>query len=220
METLLSTASRQRCKDLIGVEIRKLQTELLNLQNEVAEEGDVKKPVNTVRTGPKVMDVKLNNYAWDQNSDYVKLYVTLEGVHNFPKEAAVCKFTDRSLDLHVLTDNKKYNLAINNLAENIDPVKSHIKVKTNMVLINLAKNKQKQWTCVTGVEKRIKDLKDAKNDDMTKMTDKGDPESTLMNLMKQMYQNGDDDMKRTIAKAWCESQEKKVNTLSDDLANM
>lgn len=36
-----------------------------------------------------------------------------------------------------------------------------------------------------------------------------DPQAGIMNLMKKMYDDGDDDMKRTIAKAWTESQDKK-----------
>ena len=43
-----------------------------------------------------------------------------------------------------------------------------------------------------------------------KMDKSEDPRAGLMGLMKQMYQDGDDDMKRTIAKAWHESQEKRV----------
>ncbi len=35
-----------------------------------------------------------------------------------------------------------------------------------------------------------------------------DPQSSLMNMMKQMYEEGDDEMKRTIAKAWTESRDK------------
>ena len=38
--------------------------------------------------------------------------------------------------------------------------------------------------------------------------DNADPSANLMNMMKQMYQDGDDEMKRTIAKAWTESQSK------------
>ena len=42
-------------------------------------------------------------------------------------------------------------------------------------------------------------------------TDKDeDPGLGLMKLMKQMYDEGDDEMKRTIAKAWQESQEKRA----------
>ena len=35
-----------------------------------------------------------------------------------------------------------------------------------------------------------------------------DPSSSIMKMMKQMYDDGDDEMKRTIAKAWTESREK------------
>ena len=35
-----------------------------------------------------------------------------------------------------------------------------------------------------------------------------DPSANLMTMMKQMYEDGDDDMKRTIAKAWTESRDK------------
>ena len=31
-----------------------------------------------------------------------------------------------------------------------------------------------------------------------------DPQASLMNMMKEMYNTGDDEMKRTIAKAWSE----------------
>ena len=34
-----------------------------------------------------------------------------------------------------------------------------------------------------------------------------------MDLMRKMYNEGDDDMKRTIAKAWTESQEKRTKGL-------
>ena len=37
----------------------------------------------------------------------------------------------------------------------------------------------------------------------------GDPQAGLMSMMKQMYDDGDDEMKRTIKKTWFESQQKK-----------
>lgn len=37
-----------------------------------------------------------------------------------------------------------------------------------------------------------------------------DPGAGLMQMMQKMYEDGDDDMKRTIRKAWHESQEKKM----------
>ncbi len=44
-----------------------------------------------------------------------------------------------------------------------------------------------------------------------------DPGASLMSMMKQMYDSGDDDMKRTIAKAWHESQEKRTKEGGDGL---
>ena len=31
---------------------------------------------------------------------------------------------------------------------------------------------------------------------------KGDPQESMMNMMKKLYQDGDDEMKKTIAQAW------------------
>lgn len=37
-----------------------------------------------------------------------------------------------------------------------------------------------------------------------------DPNASLMNMMKKMYDEGDDEMKRTIRKSWYEGQQKKT----------
>ena len=39
--------------------------------------------------------------------------------------------------------------------------------------------------------------------------DTKDPSEGLMGMLKQMYDDGDDNMKQTLAKAWTESREKK-----------
>ena len=41
-----------------------------------------------------------------------------------------------------------------------------------------------------------------------KLDENVDPNESLMTLMKQMYEDGDDEMKRTITKAWTESRDK------------
>jgi len=62
---------------------------------------------------------------------------------------------------------------------------------------------------MTFAEKTAADAK--KKSDDVKFDDKADPSAGLMNMMKKMYDEGDDEMKRTIAKAWTEGQEKKNN---------
>jgi len=215
LNSLLENATRQKSKDLLSLEIRKLQSELIKFQNPEPQDVEMK-PVKPVSSGPKCYDVKLNNYAWDQSDAFVKLYVTLNKVHTLPKEAVYCNFLDRSIDLRVIgLENKNYLLPINNLCENIDTEKSYIKVKTDMIIVFMAKKAKRFWSCITSVEKLLKDAK--ANSLKTEATDDKDPNAGIMSIMKQMYQDGDDEMKRTIAKAWTESQGKKEKGLMDDI---
>lgn len=67
----------------------------------------------------------------------------------------------------------------------------------------------KNWSHLTITEKRLADLK--KTELETDMAaNKDDPSAGLMNIMKSMYEKGDPETKRMIAKAWTEGQEKKV----------
>jgi calcyclin binding protein len=60
----------------------------------------------------------------------------------------------------------------------------------------------KNWSHVTEQEKKITEKS------MPKMDDAADPQEGLMSMMKKMYEEGDDEMKRTISKAFTESREK------------
>ncbi|XP_029672513.1 calcyclin-binding protein [Formica exsecta] len=212
LNSLLEQARRQRTKDVLTLEIRRLQTELARLLEE--NKNASIKPTTPLLNGPqKCYEVKLNNYGWDQTLTTVKIYITLKDVHQLPKDAIICNFTDKSLDLRVLgLDNKNYNLTINNLCAEIDTEKSSFKVKTDMIVMLLAKKVAKDWSHITLVEKRIKD---AKSSTVPELGEDSDPGASLMNLMKKMYQDGDDEMKKTIAKAWTESQEKQRSGIMD-----
>ncbi|XP_012525172.1 calcyclin-binding protein [Monomorium pharaonis] len=213
LNSLLEQAKRQHTKNILMLEIRKLRADM----EKFVEQKDmpVKATTPTLNIAQKCYEVKLNNYGWDQTSTTMKLYITLNNVHQLPKEAVVCNFTEKSLDLRILgLDNKNYHLPINNLCGEINTEKSNFKVKTDMIVVSLAKKVAKDWSHVTLVEKRIKD---AKTPSMPELGEDSDPSSSLMNLMKKMYQDGDDEMKKTIAKAWTESQEKQKNTTTLDM---
>ncbi|KAL7287886.1 hypothetical protein TKK_0017949 [Trichogramma kaykai] len=204
LNNFLEASTRTRTKNLLTTEIKKLQQEMIDLTN-----PSLKAPKPTMKFEPKLgYDVKLTNYAWDQSKESVKIYVTLKGVKNVANDSVSCHFTERSMNLQVNNlDLKNYYLHINNLCEDIDPSKSSFKIKTDMVVVTMIKKNKKDWAAVTSVEKSIKDAKDfkKKND-----YDSSDPSAGLMSIMSKMYQEGDDEMKRTIAKAWSESQEKKM----------
>ncbi|VDO05669.1 unnamed protein product [Haemonchus placei] len=83
---------------------------------------------------------------------------------------------------------------------------SSFQVKTDMLLVMMKKkNEGKKWEELTKLEYDQKQKRKPKFDD--KLDD--DPQASLMNMMKQMYEEGDDEMKRTIRKAWHEGQTKK-----------
>ncbi|KAK4883649.1 hypothetical protein RN001_006968 [Aquatica leii] len=201
LEALESQAKRQRVKNMLSVEIKKLQTEMSKLQ---IEASNTQKPVEMGSS--KRYRTKVNNYAWDQSTKFVKFYVTLKNVQNIPPENVSCSFTNNTLELNVKDlENKDYVFTINNLLMSINPAESSWKVKTDTVLINAAKIEQKHWDFVTEIEKRASEAKKLNTPDLDKSAD---PSEGLMSLMKNMYDQGDDEMKRTIAKALHESRAK------------
>lgn len=67
----------------------------------------------------------------------------------------------------------------------------------------------KKWSHLTSTEKRLADLKKSSMDNELE-TNKDDPGAGLMKIMQSMYEKGDSETKRMIAKAWTEGQQKKM----------
>jgi len=203
---LLSTAERQKVKDILSVEIRKLETEITNLKASDKESVAETSVTSVSSSKPKCYEVKLNNYAWDQSDKFVKIFVTLKNVQTVEAADVFCVFTTKSVELKVNgLDNRNYTLPITNLLEEIDADTSYWKVKTDNIVIFLAKKKVgTKWSHMTAYEKKAKEPR------IPKMDQSNDPSAGLMDMMRQMYEDGDDDMKRTIAKAWTESREKQM----------
>lgn len=209
MEQLMKGAQRQKVKDILSIEVRKLVTECSKLE-EVAK-SDAPHCSKKTPTEPKHYEVKINNYAWDQTSKFVKFYVTFKDIHTIPVENVTCLYTKKSVELKVKNfENKDYVFNIKNLLYTINEADSNFKIKTDMIIINLAKVDNVNWSHVTEVEKKAKDASS-----MAPEVDKNaDPSDGLMSIMKNMYDKGDDNMKRTIAKAWTDAQDKKATDFS------
>lgn len=98
-----------------------------------------------------------------------------------------------------------------------------------MIVLNLAKAENKQWECVFQDEKKTNEKYGNHchgilcvsivwfSRPLPKMDEAKDPGDSLMQMMKNMYETGDDEMKRTIAKAWTESREKMRTGDEDNL---
>ncbi|KAL3870588.1 hypothetical protein ACJMK2_038637 [Sinanodonta woodiana] len=211
LRVLLEKAHRPRVKDLLAIDIRKLETEIIHkLEQQKAEnveaDGCKESPSTKIAVAQARYKVDVKEYAWDQSEKFMKIYATIEGVESVPEGNITCDFTVRSFKLFVKDlKNKDYQVYVSSLFEDIDPKDSYYKVKTNTVLIMLKKKQTgKTWAYVTEKESQGK----AKETKKQKFDESKDPSDSLMDLMKQMYEDGDDEMKRTIQKAWVESREK------------
>ncbi|RLN51150.1 hypothetical protein BBJ29_006076 [Phytophthora kernoviae] len=166
-------------------------------------------PVQKVVAPSAVDDFKtfteISRFGWEDDGygkEKVAVYIMsgIDGVGALPKENVACQFTKTSFDLKIIgLGNKNYRLIKQNLEKEIDPKRSSFRVKKNRVTISLIKaDKDNTWMNLT-----------AKNPTKgSSKPDSADPTAGIMGMMKDMYDQGDDEMKRTIAKAWTESRDK------------
>lgn len=205
IQSLLSTATRPRVKKLLQDELalveREINSEEKRTENPNEGEPCAQEKKHAVKK-PQVTLTKITSYAWDQSSKFVKIYITLPEVETLPEGHVSSKFTSNSLELKVLgLKGKNYQFQMVNLLHPIVPKSSSVKVKTGKLSILLNKSKEENWSCLTAAENK-------NTKQQAKFDENKDPGDGIMDLMRKMYDEGDDEMKRTIAKAWTESREK------------
>merc|ERR1712087_712927 len=153
-----------------------------------------------------------DEYGKDPNNVYIYLMSDLlQGVGQV-KDNVTCAFTKSSLDLKIHGHKgKSYRLVITNLDKEIDPEKSKAVVKKNRITITMRKVKGQY-----GYDSWI-DLKAKRPNAQAK--DK-DPSDSIMDMMKQMYDEGDDTMKKTLGEAMLKSRQDQMrgkSSINNDL---
>ena len=180
-------------------------------------------PISTTTPTPKptpapvisktVAYVPIDKFAFDAggyNSAFLTLYIDLPGVGAIPKENVTCNFTEKTFDLIVKDLNgKSYRLFKDNLENDLHVMKCQYKIKRDKVLIKLGKKKTdyggfESWNALTS--KKPKKEASKKIDD---------PTSSIMDLMKDMYESGDDNMKKVIGETMMKQREGKLDKSPD-----
>ena len=217
IDKLISNTTRSRVREILQRELNRIKGEIdseekrnKNLESAMTEgtEEKVKEESKPKVKKQQASSTKITSYAWDQSPKFVKIYITLQDVESLPKERISAKFTSKTLDLSVLGLNgKNYHLQMVNLLHPIVPDESSVKVKSGNLAVLMRKQKEETWSYLTVTE----NLRNTKTNEAPKFDDSSDPGKGLMDLMKKMYDEGDDEMKRTIAKAWTESREKQTS---------
>ncbi|CAG9804231.1 unnamed protein product [Chironomus riparius] len=196
---LKDTATKDRVKNLLQKEINSIDNEIREIQmKQLAKEEASKAPTK--------ITVDIKEHAFDESDKFVKLYIPFDATQ-IKDEDVQLDLNEDSFSLVIQTPNKNHRFVATSLLRTVNVEKSYKKVKSDMVSVYLKKVKEgENWGCLTKTEKRLKESK-------SKMFDKNDEDAAdsgnqLMNMMKKMYETGDPEMKRTIAKAWTEGQNK------------
>jgi len=151
--------------------------------------------------------IPIDSFAFDAggyNSQFVTLYISLPSVGSVDRSNITCEFTKGSFDLIVreYQGNKTMRLMRDNLEKDIDAEKSKIVVKADKILVKLSKVKGEygsydSWT----------DLVDKKGKKKKATETAKDPQASIMDLMKDMYDSGDDQMKKMIGETMLKQRE-------------
>lgn len=206
MKKFSNIAAQNRTKNLLNAEITKIENEIQALKMKAANDEE-KKSAPRARS----ITVDLTEHAYDESDRFVKIFIPF----NYTKitdENVLLDLTENSFTLIVKGESKDYRFKVINLLRAINVEKSYKKVKPDMISIYLKKVKEgEKWGCLTATEKKLKDQKST-SFDQDKDSSSSDPMGGIMDMMKKLYDSGDSEMKRTIAKAWTEGQEKKNQT--------
>eukprot|EP00916_Digyalum_oweni_P022206 GHVL01036833.1.p1 GENE.GHVL01036833.1~~GHVL01036833.1.p1 ORF type:complete len:254 (-),score=48.30 GHVL01036833.1:351-1037(-) len=192
---LLNQSNRETVKNVI-----KQQIELLNNKKIKSAPTLIGKVAHNVEEHPKFFKI-IQKFSWNQEGDKIKVYIDLPGVHTVP--AANIKFTaeEKSFDFKVEgLDGKDYRLNMPNTAHSIKPKDCTYRVKNNAVSITLVKADSSNWADLSAKSTVGNIGLGSKKGDKPE-----DVQDSLMTMMKQLYTDGDDEMKKTIAKSWTEA---------------
>ena len=156
----------------------------------------------------------ISNYGWEQTSDTVTVTIfdqLLSGVGTLSATATSCEFTSTSFDLRVRgLSNKNLRLLVTNLEKDILPAQSTFVVGKNRITLRMKKvNSYDHFINLVSKKPRVKEAK---------AKDNADPTAGIMDLMKDMYEDGDDQTKKVIAEAFAKSREKSAGGQGSSLS--
>jgi calcyclin binding protein len=152
----------------------------------------------------------ISSYAFSDSNEFAKIIISdIQGL-----AGATVEFTptERAFSISVLRESE----GLSNLRLTVDPLKkivpsaSRYVVRGRTLTVILSKKKKATWT---KLKKTISAIKKPKAGEPKP---KEDPNTALMDMMKKMYDEGDDEMKRTMQKAWWEAQHKKEEDKDKD----
>ncbi|KAL3905186.1 MAG: hypothetical protein SGILL_009779 [Bacillariaceae sp.] len=223
IEKLLTQLERPGAKLQVETLVKKMRKEAAGLkalestgdapkQAPVAAAPNVPAPnpskIPPPQAAPTATYTNIDKFAFDAGSSmdkFVTLYLPLPGVGSIPKDQIKCEFTKDGFDVTAMDLNgKNFRLKKNSLEHDIDPEKSKFIVKADKVVVKLAKIKGEYgsfdyWSKLTDPKKK------------DKKSNKSNPAASINEMMKEMYDNGDDQMRKMIGETMLKQRTGELN---------
>ena len=113
---------------------------------------------------PALGTVIVNNYYWDQNKDFVKVYIEVDKDYSLDTNQIQLTFkSNRSFSIVF----GKYKFNLSKLFDDVEEDKSYHKLtKSNKLIIYLKKGQEKDWTSIDEIVDKFKDQKNDSIPDM------------------------------------------------------
>jgi len=157
--------------------------------------------ISPTTTSSNVTYTSIDRFSFDAggyDDQFITLYVPLPGVGKIPKEQITCHFEKTSFDLIVKDlDGKTYRLKKDQLEHDIVIEKSKKIIKADKVIIKLAKIK-KEYGSYEYWSKLTDPKRGSTTTGMNANKKMDNPAASINELMKEMYDNGDDKMRKMI----------------------
>ncbi|CAE7319148.1 ZDHHC14, partial [Symbiodinium necroappetens] len=207
LKDMLQRAQRPAVREELQRVLTKLEAEQLKAKSSEAAPAATSPKVApaTAQAAAPAVDVRpvgpwteITTFALDlggYNKPDVSIDLRLKGVEELPAESLTCDFKEDSFDLKIMgLDGKNHRFVRTNLEKDIVPAESSFRVKKNHVIINLRKVKGEygydSWVDLCAKGKRKPAASKSEN-----------PQDSIMSMMKDLYDEGDDNMKKIIGEA-------------------
>mmetsp|Transcript_32064 Transcript_32064/g.31785 ORF Transcript_32064/g.31785 Transcript_32064/m.31785 type:complete len:218 (-) Transcript_32064:35-688(-) len=203
LDKLISQSARQSVQARLLMFRAELQTELDSLAPPPPKVTTEEVKIDGPEPKDNLVYKPIERFAWDQEGKDVKIYVTSLGDLRGAKDKVTMTHTPESVDVKIVNlDGLNYRLRFPRLHK---PIAScRISYKSSGFSLTMKKKEDGHWD---SLEFKAPIVGKAAEKDPEE--DSKDPGASLMKMMQDLYQNGDEDMKRTIAEAWSKAQEKK-----------
>lgn len=196
---LLALGSTPYIEAIFKAEIAKLEAKF--------QEQAPKIEAPAAPAGPQRRYSSIDSYLFSDGNG--KAEVIIRDIRGLEQAQIEFEPKDHSFQISIIREAQNMpnlRLTVSPLFKKILPGESSYKIRRETLTVILKKKKSMSWSKL----KKTIDFKPSKKDkESEEKKAKDDPNTALMDMMKKMYDEGDDEMKRTISKAMWEAQHKK-----------